>query len=82
MFRGGRFFVDTVYILLLISQGIAYLRLAGRGLLEVDTLRWEVGVAGRGRCTASRPERQAGRNGSVCLDWGRSSMFLTSYCEM
>ena len=30
-------------------------------------------LAGRGRCTASRPEWQAGRNGWVRLDWGRSS---------
>jgi len=30
-------------------------------------------LAGRGRCTA-RPEWQAGRNGSVRLDWGRSSV--------
>jgi len=29
-------------------------------------------MTGRGRCTASRPEWQAGRNGSVCLSWGRS----------
>jgi len=29
-------------------------------------------LAGRGRCTASRPEWRAGRNGSVPFDWGRS----------
>jgi len=30
-------------------------------------------LAERVRCTASRPEWLAGHNGSVHLDWGRSS---------
>jgi len=30
-------------------------------------------LAGRGRCTASTPEWLAGRNGSVRLDWERST---------
>jgi len=53
-----------------------YLRLAGRGLRAVDTRyggKW-AWLAGRGSCTASRREWQAGRNGSVRLDWGRSSL--------
>ena len=77
-------------ILLSFSQGIRwrkwapYLRLAGRGLRVVGTrygLMW-AWLAGRGRCTASRPEWLAGRNGSVRLEWGRSSVnkgYLLTY---
>jgi len=32
-------------------------------------------LAGRGHCTASTPEWLAGRNVSVCFDWGCSSIF-------
>ena len=69
-------------MLLLISQGIRwwkwapYLRRPGRGLRVVDTRyggKW-AWLARRGRCTGSRQaEWQAGRNGLVRLDWGRSS---------
>ena len=52
--------------------GALYLRLAGRGLRVVDTRcggKW-ARLAGRGRCTASRPECKAGRNGSVSMPRG------------
>ena len=54
-----------------------YLRLAGRGLGVVDT-RYGVEcawLAGRGRCTESRPELEISNNGLVRLDRGRSSCF-------
>jgi len=49
---------------------------SGRGWLGVDDARIfrpSALLAGRGRCTASTPEWLAGRNGSVHLQWGRSS---------
>jgi len=60
-----------------VTELVPYLRLAGHGLRVVNACyggKW-AWLTGRGHCMASRPEWQARHNGSVHLDWGRSSPF-------